>query len=139
MKKSPDTSLKMVITDLDGTLLQNDHTISKEDMDTLNLLGEMGICRVAATGRNLFKVRKALSPEAPFDYVICSSGAGIVDWKTQEIIRAIDRHVVGTVAERVRHQGDVIRGAGRLLGERIIVVLVWDQVLSHRQVGIAFE
>jgi hypothetical protein len=84
------SELKMVVTDLDGTLLQTDHSISKEDLDTLHLLGKLGICRVAATGRNLFKVRRALSPSDPFDYVICSSGAGIVDWQTQEIISAIN-------------------------------------------------
>ncbi len=84
------SELKMVVTDLDGTLLQNDQSISKEDLETLNLLGRLGICRVAATGRNLLKVRKVLSPSDPFDYVICSSGAGIVDWKKQEIIRAIN-------------------------------------------------
>ena len=84
------SELKMVVTDLDGTLLQNDHSISKEDLETLLLLGELGICRVAATGRNLYKVRLALKPADPFDYVICSSGAGIVDWQKQEIIRAIN-------------------------------------------------
>lgn len=84
------SQLKMVVTDLDGTLLQNDHSISKEDIETLNHLGKLGICRVAATGRNLFKVRKALTPTDPFDYVICSSGAGIVDWQNQKIIQATD-------------------------------------------------
>ena len=69
------SELKMVVTDLDGTLLQNDHSISKEDLETLLLLGELGICRVAATGRNLYKVRLALKPADPFDYVICSSVA----------------------------------------------------------------
>ncbi|MEI7828894.1 MAG: HAD family hydrolase [Prolixibacteraceae bacterium] len=82
--------LKMVVTDLDGTLLQNDHSISIEDLETLEILGKMGICRVAATGRNLFKVRRALNPSDPFDYVICSSGAGIVDWQKQEVIRAVN-------------------------------------------------
>jgi Cof subfamily protein (haloacid dehalogenase superfamily) len=84
------SELKMVVTDLDGTLLQTDHSISKEDLETLHLLGKLGICRVAATGRNLYKVRRALTPSDPFDFVICSSGAGIVDWQTQEIIRAIN-------------------------------------------------
>ncbi len=84
------SQLKMVVTDLDGTLLQNDQSISAEDLETLQLLGELGICRVAATGRNLLKVRRALNPSDPFDYVICSSGAGIVDWKRQEVIRAIN-------------------------------------------------
>lgn len=80
--------LKMVVTDLDGTLLQNDHSISKDDLETLYLLGKLGICRVAATGRNPLKVRKALTPNDPFDYVICSSGACIIDWQKQEIIQA---------------------------------------------------
>jgi Cof subfamily protein (haloacid dehalogenase superfamily) len=82
--------LKMVVTDLDGTLLQNDHSISEVDLETLDLLGELGICRVAATGRNPFKLRKALNPTHPFDYVICSSGACIINWHTQEIIQAIN-------------------------------------------------
>ena len=80
--------VKMVVTDLDGTLLQSDHSISPTDQKTLERLGELGVCRVAATGRNLFKVRMALTEKSPFDYVIFSSGAGIVDWKTQKLIRA---------------------------------------------------
>jgi len=47
------------------------------------------MCRVAATGRNLYKVRLVLNQESPFDYVIFSSGAGIMDWKTQKLIRAM--------------------------------------------------
>lgn len=80
--------VKMVVTDLDGTLLQSDHSISPADQKTLERLGELGVCRVAATGRNLFKVRMALTEISPFDYVIFSSGAGIMDWKTQKLIRA---------------------------------------------------
>lgn len=90
------SNLKMVITDLDGTLLQQDNSISQVDLDTLNLLGELGICRVAATGRNPFKLRKALTPDHPFDFVICSSGGCIIDWKKQEIIRAVNFHEIVT-------------------------------------------
>jgi Cof subfamily protein (haloacid dehalogenase superfamily) len=83
------SEVRMVITDLDGTLLQKDHTISKRDNKTLEKLGRLGVCRVAATGRNLFKVRQVLSVKSPFDYVILSSGAGIMEWKSQKLIRAI--------------------------------------------------
>ena len=79
----------MVVTDLDGTLLQLDHSISPRDNETLEILGNLGICRVAATGRNLFKVRQVLSDNSPFDYVILSSGAGVMDWKEQKLIRAL--------------------------------------------------
>ena len=50
---------------------------------------DWGVCRVAATGRNLFKVRQVLSVESPFDYVILSSGAGIIEWKSQKLIKAL--------------------------------------------------
>ncbi|MEI6143363.1 MAG: HAD family hydrolase [Mariniphaga sp.] len=83
------SDIRMVITDLDGTLLQSDHSISPQDRKTLEKLGKSGICRVAATGRNLFKVRLVLDENSPFDYVILSSGAGIVDWKTQKMIRSL--------------------------------------------------
>ena len=61
------SEIKMVVTDLDGTLLQTDHTISPEDTETLIELGCLDVCRVAATGRNLFKVRQVLTPETPFE------------------------------------------------------------------------
>lgn len=83
------SEIKMVVTDLDGTLLQTDHTISPEDTETLIELGCLDVCRVAATGRNLFKVRQVLTPETPFDYVIFSSGAGIMNWRKQQLIRAM--------------------------------------------------
>ena len=83
------SEVKMVVTDLDGTLLQSDQSISQKDKETLERLGTLGVCRVAATGRNLFKVRQVLTEKSPFDYVIVSSGAGIIDWRTQELIRAL--------------------------------------------------
>lgn len=79
----------MVVTDLDGTLLQTDQSISPRDTETLERLGNLGVCRVAATGRNLYKVRQVLNENSPFDFVIVSSGAGIMDWKSQQLIRAI--------------------------------------------------
>ncbi len=81
--------VKMVVTDLDGTLLQSDQSISPADQKTLERLGNLGLCRVAATGRNLYKVRLVLNEVSPFDYVIFSSGAGIMDWKSQQLIRAM--------------------------------------------------
>jgi len=81
--------VKMVVTDLDGTLLQSDQSISPADQETLERLGNLGVCRVAATGRNLFKVRQVLNINTPFDYVIVSSGAGIMEWKTQKLIQAM--------------------------------------------------
>ncbi len=76
--------VKLVATDLDGTFLRNDRSISEANIEALHQLGKHGIIRVAATGRNLKKVREVLPLEIPFDYVVFSSGAGVFDWRTQK-------------------------------------------------------
>lgn len=78
--------VKLVATDLDGTFLKNDQTISQKNLESLHLMGENGITRVAATGRNLQKTREVISSNIPFDYIVFSSGAGVFDWRTGELL-----------------------------------------------------
>lgn len=79
--------VKLVATDLDGTFLRNDRSISQANLEALEALGRLGIVRVVATGRNLQKVHEVLSADIPFDYVVFSSGAGVFNWKTRQHIR----------------------------------------------------
>ena len=46
------TADQMVVTDLDGTLLQNDQTLSVETVRILNELLDQGLCFTYATGRS---------------------------------------------------------------------------------------
>jgi len=78
--------LKLVATDLDGTFLKNDKSISKENLDALLSLGEKGILRVVATGRNLQKTQEVIANHVPFDYIVFSSGAGVYDWKNEKLL-----------------------------------------------------
>jgi len=78
----------MVITDLDGTLLNDDSQVSAANLETLKKLGEKKIIRVAATGRSLHLVKQVLSDSFPIDYVIFSSGAGIFCWHEKKILTA---------------------------------------------------
>jgi Cof subfamily protein (haloacid dehalogenase superfamily) len=73
-------NIRLVATDLDGTFLRNDKTISPANLNTLDLLGSVGILRVAATGRNMLKVKDVIPDHVPFDYIVYSSGAGIFNW-----------------------------------------------------------
>lgn len=79
-------NVKLVATDLDGTFLRNDSTISSGNLKALHELGEDGILRVAATGRNLHKVNQVLNEHIPFDFVVFSSGAGVMNWKSKKLI-----------------------------------------------------
>ena len=78
--------LKLVATDLDGTFLKNDKSISKENIDMLHSLGKNGIVRVIATGRNLKKTIEVIPSEIPFDYIVFSSGAGVYDQKNSKLL-----------------------------------------------------
>ncbi|WP_372949553.1 HAD family hydrolase [Mariniphaga sp.] len=79
-------NIKLVATDLDGTFLKNDRSISFENLKALQLLGEKKILRVVATGRNLRKVMEVIPVEVPFDYIVYSSGAGIYNWTDKKHI-----------------------------------------------------
>ncbi len=77
---------RLVVTDLDGTFLKDDRTISDRNLEALQLLGEKKIVRAVATGRNLKKVTDVLNNHVPFDYIVYSSGAGLFDWKEKKHI-----------------------------------------------------
>jgi len=79
-------NIKLIATDLDGTFLKDDQTISIKNLKALNNLGDAEIVRVAATGRNLHKAEQVLNKHIPFDFIVFSSGAGVFDWKNKKHI-----------------------------------------------------
>ncbi len=76
----------MVITDLDGTLLRDDQKVSEKDYNSLLWLGRKGYVRVIATGRSPYAFSRIIPDDFPIDYLVFSSGAGVMDWTTKEII-----------------------------------------------------
>ena len=96
----------LFITDLDGTLLTDNKRISEKDRNRLRKLKSGNIAVAAATGRSLFSFKRLLKglPEkerevlGDIDYLIFSTGAGILDC-TENVI--INSHSL-TVAE-ARH------------------------------------
>lgn len=91
--------LRMVVTDLDGTLLNGFGLTSKVDFDTLVQLGREGIVRTIATGRSLYSVNKVIDDSFPVDYIIFSSGAGIIRWEDKQIIH--ERHLDDNDTQRM--------------------------------------
>lgn len=80
-------SYKMVVMDLDGTLLNNEKKISRNDVDALNILHEKGIKIVVATGRNYYMAKnlteqiKNISP-----VILANNGAVVRRSDTDELI-----------------------------------------------------
>ena len=84
MNRTPPVGL--VATDLDGTLLGSDHTLSPRDASALADLGRIGVVRVVATGRSLRAAERVLDRSFPIDYLAVSSGAGILDWSSGRLL-----------------------------------------------------
>jgi hypothetical protein len=76
----------MCITDFDGTLLGSDRKVSDANLLTLAELPQHDVIRVLATGRSLWSLKRVIDQSFPLDYVIFATGAGVMNWKTQEMI-----------------------------------------------------
>ncbi|MCD6117824.1 HAD family phosphatase [bacterium] len=86
------SNIKMILTDFDGTLFRSDRAVSRRDWNTLISLGENSVTRVVATGRSYFSFSNVVSNDFPIDFLIFSSGAGIMDWKTGKILKKHSMH-----------------------------------------------
>lgn len=86
------TGKKIFITDFDGTLLTDDKTILREDIRALERLRQKKILTAIATGRSVYSFEKALKDIGmannflPIDYVIFSTGAGILEFPGSKLI-----------------------------------------------------
>ena len=75
--KKPD--IRLLLTDLDGSLLHNDHlTVSERTRKVLQALKDHGVKLCACTGRPLCVLPPAIE-EIGFDYAITCNGASCID------------------------------------------------------------
>lgn len=88
-------TIKCVVTDFDGTLLNDGKEITERDLAALRVLKEKNICIVIATGRSFESFFKALNDMGqedraaeplPIDFVVFSTGAGILSYPSRRII-----------------------------------------------------
>lgn len=74
----------LICTDLDGTLLKNDKTISKENIDAINFFKQEGGLFTIVTGRMpffVFDICEKIKPNVPFG---CVNGAALYDYSKRE-------------------------------------------------------
>lgn len=76
----------LICTDLDGTLLRNDKTISKENLDAIEYFKREGGNFTYITGRMPFTssdIYNTIKPNAPFG---CANGGGLYNYLKQDYI-----------------------------------------------------
>jgi Cof subfamily protein (haloacid dehalogenase superfamily) len=97
----------MFISDIDGTLLNSQGEIPKENWDALKKLQQEKQIVVLATGRNLYSVQKSIPKEFPMDYLIFSTGLGIMHWPTKNLIfkTIMNENLVSNTANFLKSKG----------------------------------
>jgi len=88
----------LFITDFDGTLLCSDGTFAQADLDALESLTRCGIRTAVATGRSLYSYINSPGVDLPVDYVIFTTGAGVVTQPGHQLL-----YQVSLTAETVAH------------------------------------
>ncbi len=79
-------NIKLVIFDLDGTLIDKSHSFREEDIERIEKLKNLGVFVSIATGRTFGSAKpyiETINPQVPV--VICN-GAAIVDASTEELL-----------------------------------------------------
>lgn len=73
---------RIIACDLDGTLLDSSGDISRENLDAIDKLHDMGVHFVPCSGRTLSELPVQLKENKNIRYVIHSNGASVLDRKT---------------------------------------------------------
>lgn len=77
---------KMVVSDLDGTLLDNQKQISRKNRDAIAKLEEKGVLFVPASGRAWGEMPAQLREDSHIRYYITSDGTQIYDKQAGEVV-----------------------------------------------------
>lgn len=116
---NPRPSVRLIATDLDGTLLLPDKTVSPRSRASLQAAAEAGVTLLTATGRQLRHVPVDLT-DLGFHYAIGANGAMAVDLADNTVIFAetISTEALLSLNESLRrHVPQVRLAASRDFGE----------------------
>ena len=111
--------IKLLVTDLDGTLLDNDGVVSMPNRSAIALLEAIGIPTIAATARSPRSTRQISAIAGLGPMAVCANGAIVCNLETSVVIRhdlisrELSQMVITTLRRKLR---DVIL-AGEYLEE----------------------
>ncbi len=86
MNELNEENIRMLVSDYDGTLALDNGLVSEFSRNVFESLGTKNLIRVIATGRSVFSCQQVLPADFPVDYIVFSSGVGVIDWKRKIII-----------------------------------------------------
>lgn len=102
--------IKAIAIDLDGTLLNQNHTIEPNTLQIIQVLRKKGILVGIATGRPYFNIDfDSIVLEDTFDFCICNNGAECYDFKnnTTHYQHQLSSKTVNHIYQKYKHFGGV--------------------------------
>lgn len=109
---------KIIASDLDGTLLNNESRVSDENMAAIAQLLDRGVYFVPCSGRTLSEIPAVIRNDSSIRYFIHSNGAVVLDRQTGERIltcipNAVGREILDVLTAcechiTIRHNGNCI-------------------------------
>ena len=89
--------IKLIATDMDGTLLDENSKLPKDFFEVLDKLNEKNIKFIVASGRPYPTLYENFKPHSDSMYYICDNGACIVDYDGNYSISVIDKNIVNSI------------------------------------------
>lgn len=78
--------IRMIVLDLDGTTMNDQHTVTPHTRAVLEQLLERGYLVVPASGRGYRNVREDILPGLAFSYMIAANGSFVVECSTDTVL-----------------------------------------------------
>lgn len=95
-------NVKLIVTDMDGTLLHSDYTLNPLFFDIYNQIKTLGISFAVASGRqyeSLFNIFKEIQNDI---YFIAENGGNVVYQGKQQFVQEIDPKIIKEVVKIIR-------------------------------------
>jgi len=134
--------IKLLATDLDGTLLNTPGEISAENLSAIHEMAQHGVLLVPASGRSYSEMPQQLRTHPDIRYYLYSNGAAVMDRETGEnvIELCIPRALSGRVLDLLfryethityRHRGVCVGDASQQNDTAFAYYNMWQR---HREV-----
>ena len=100
-------NIKLIVTDLDGTLFTNDKRLPPDFDEVLAALNAQGTAFAVATGRNFAGISHYFTDKINNMHFICDNGAYVMEHDTLRHCVTIDKELCNRVFEAVKEKGDI--------------------------------
>jgi HAD superfamily hydrolase (TIGR01484 family) len=133
---------RLVATDLDGTLLRSDDTVSERTRDALAAAAAQGAAHLVVTGRAVPWTRHILDELGYEGLAVCGQGAQVYDAGARRLLTSVtlDRQLAGVALAKIEAEvgplrlaasrdgldGEVLAGPGYALTSRLPAVAFTD-------------